>query len=168
MVNIINIWTDGSCDNNPRNANHGLGGWAFIAYLDGELIEEDLGFHQKSSSSTMEMEAIIKALEFCIKTRFKKVTINIHSDSAMVVNCFNDKWYFKWEENNYFTVKNSGLWKHMILSYRKLKKSNKVNFVKVKGHSGIEENERVDFLAGEARKFLIDKINPKCKKTQNN
>lgn len=161
MGKNVEIWTDGSCNNDRHNKYGNLGGWAFTVHIDGELIEEDLGFHQKATSSTMEMEAVIRSLEYCKKIKLKKCEINIHSDSAMIVNCFRQQWFIKWQENDYFGVKNPGLWKHMIDLFFFLKNRNKVKFIKVKGHSGIEENERVDFLAGEARRYLMDKVDGK-------
>lgn len=147
------VYTDGSCNNNSKHKSGGFGGWAFIVILNGELIHENLGYVKNTTSTQMEMVAVIEALRYCNKN-FKNHIVNIHSDNAMVVNCFNERWYEKWQEIGWFNVKNSALW------IKKLKLINKninlTKFTKVKGHSGIPENERVDFLAGEARKYILE------------
>lgn len=147
---MIEVWTDGSCNNNPKHENHGLGGWAFSVIKDGITIHEDLGYENNTTSTRMEMEAVIQALKFMDSIQIKE-RIDVHSDSAYVVNCFLQKWYIRWIEMDWDEVKNRDKWEEMI-SYTKLLK---VKFVKVKGHSGIEENERVDYLAGYARNYLI-------------
>lgn len=149
---IVNIWTDGSCNNSP-NADKS-GGWAYLIEIDGKYYHEDLGFDTDSTSSRMEMEAVRQALEYS-KKEFNNCIINIHSDSAYVVNCFLEKWYIRWIENEWVMIKNSDLWKKILALMNK--NQNKVFFKKVKGHAGIEQNERVDFLAGTARKFLLER-----------
>jgi ribonuclease HI len=149
----VNIWTDGSCNNNTKFKTALYGGWAFIAKVDDDLIHEDLNYKEETTSTQMEMIAVIEALKYSNKV-FKGRVVNIHSDSAMVVNCFHQRWYDNWENNSYVNVKNEELWKEMITLVHS--KVNKVRFVKVKGHAGIEENERVDFLAGEARKYILE------------
>ncbi len=147
---MIDIWTDGSCNNNKKHENCGIGGWAFSVIKDGETIFEDLGYEESTTSTRMEMEAVIQALKYAHKNKINE-RINIHSDSAYVVNCFLEKWYIRWIEMDWDDIKNRDKWEEMLHYTRLLK----IKFVKVKGHSGIENNERVDFLAGEARKYLI-------------
>ena len=72
----------------------------------------------------------------------------IYSDSAYVVNAFNNGWIYNWIKNNWKTsskepVKNKELWKKL---YNLTKKHN-VNFIKVKGHSDNKYNNRCDELA---------------------
>jgi ribonuclease HI len=102
----------------------------------------------------MEMMAVIKALECIIDAPQlfrKQFTYNIVSDSAYIVNCFNDKWYERWWTENYLFVKNEDLWKIMFKLAFNFNRGIKFNFVKVKGHSGDKYNEIVDKLAHEAR-----------------
>lgn len=149
----INIWTDGSCNNNTKHKTALYGGWAFIVKVDGDLVHEDCFYMEETTSTQMEMVAVIKALKYANKV-FKGKRVNIHSDSAMVVNCFHDRWYDNWRNNSWINVKNADLWREKLNLVES--KINKVIFVKVKGHAGIEENERVDFLAGEARKYILE------------
>lgn len=151
---MIEIWTDGSCNNNKNHPNHGLGGWAFTVIEDGETLYEDLGYAKDTTSTRMEMEAVLQGLEYA-KNHLKGKRISVHSDSAYVVNCFKDKWYIRWIEMEWDDIKNRDKWEPII----KLTSFLKVKYVKVKGHIGIEHNERVDFLAGEARKYLICELN---------
>jgi ribonuclease HI len=147
---MIHIWTDGSCNNNKKHENSGIGGWAFLVIKDGETIFEDLGYTEETTSTRMEMEAVIQSLKYAYQNHLTD-KIDLHSDSAYVVNCFLEKWYIRWIEMDWYDIKNRDKWEEM-LHYTKLLK---IKFVKVKGHAGIESNERVDFLAGEARKYLI-------------
>lgn len=148
---MIKIWTDGSCNNNKKHSSHALGGWAYTAKdEDGITIAEDLGYEEGATSSTMEMKAVLEALKFAVGRKERGI-VEIHSDSAYVVNCFLEKWYIRWQEIEWQDIKNSELWQDII----ELTKLIKVRFIKVKGHAGIEENERVDYLAGIARKHLI-------------
>ena len=147
---MIEVWTDGSCNNNKKHVNSGAGGWAFIVVEDGETIFEDLGFEENTTSTRMEMEAVSRALKYASENFISK-KFNLNSDSAYVVNCFLDRWYIRWIEMDWDDIKNRDKWEEILHYYRKVK----VKFVKVKGHAGIEENERCDYLAGIARNHLI-------------
>jgi ribonuclease HI len=74
--------------------------------------------------------------------------VKLHSDSAYIVNCFHQKWYAKWEKNGWKTagnkpVENKELWQELL----RLVRTHEVEFVKVKGHSDVEWNNRCDELA---------------------
>ena len=92
----------------------------------------------------MEITAVLEA----VKILKFPCEITIYSDSAYVVNCFKQGWIYNWQKNNWVNsdkkpVKNKELW---IELYNELKK-HKFSFVKVKGHSDNELNNRCDFLA---------------------
>lgn len=76
--------------------------------------------------------------------------ITIFSDSAYVVNCFEDRWYVGWEKNGWINsskqkVKNRTLWERILKEYRALLSTGvKVHIRKIKGH----------LSASEARKWL--------------
>ena len=79
----------------------------------------------------------------------------MYSDSAYVVNAFNQGWIENWKKNNWRTagkdpVKNQELWEELY----ELTQKHKVEFIKVKGHSDNEYNNRCDFLATSAIKTL--------------
>lgn len=153
---MIEIWTDGSCNNNPKHANHGYGGWGFVMVKNGETLFEDLGYDSGVTSQRMEMAAVIEGLRAAIN-KYPNTRVTIVSDSAYVVNCFHERWYLRWIECEWDDVKNKEYWQEMLELYHS--KFIKVKFRKVKGHAGIEFNERADYLAGEARKYILEQNN---------
>ena len=137
MVNVT-IYTDGACSGNP-----GPGGWAAVR-LYGDNRKEISGGSKNTTNNIMEITAVIEALK-CLKFECEA---KVHSDSAYVVNCFNNGWIQKWKKNNWQTaskepVKNKELWEELY----NLVQKHKVEFIKVKGHSNVELNNRCDELA---------------------
>ena len=134
---MLKIWTDGSCLGNP-----GPGGWGFIA-TDGTNIAERCGGEKDTTNNKMELTAVIKALRAARKHK----EIEIHTDSQYVKNGM-QSWIKNWKKNNWKTadkktVKNKELWQELY----DLTKTHKVQFIKVKGHSDNEFNNRCDELA---------------------
>lgn len=81
--------------------------------------------------------------------------VNLYSDSAYVVNAFNQGWIYNWVKKDWKTVgnepvKNKELWQELY----SLTKIHTVKFIKVKGHSDNEFNNRCDELARNAIKKL--------------
>ncbi len=93
------------------------------------------------------MLAVIKALAAFEK---KKQVIHIHTDSQFVIKgC--TSWLLQWKRKGWVTaknqpVKNRDLW----LQLDALLQTCMTRFTWVKGHSGIELNERADQLANKA------------------
>ena len=119
------------------------GGWGAILMLD-EHKKEISGYSENTTNNIMEITAVLEA----VKMLKYECEITIYSDSAYVVNAFKQGWIYNWQKNNWKTadkkpVKNQELWKEL---YAELSK-HKFNFVKVKGHSDNEFNNRCDFLA---------------------
>jgi ribonuclease HI len=132
------VYTDGACSYNP-----GPGGWAAIL-LYGQHRKEISGGERETTNNRMELTAVIRALE-ALK---KPCRVRVHSDSAYIVNCFKQKWHVKWEKNGWVTaskkpVENKDLWQRLL----ELMKRHQVEFIKVKGHSDVELNNRCDELA---------------------
>ncbi|NLM48202.1 MAG: ribonuclease HI [Epulopiscium sp.] len=133
------IYTDGACSNNQAQGLQ-AGGWAAV-FVNGEELS---GGDRATTNNRMEMKAVIEAL----KNTPPGAHVKIYSDSAYIINCFNQKWIDKWEKNGWMTssnkaVENKDLW----LEIRQLEKERKVEWIKVKGHSGNPWNERADQLA---------------------
>lgn len=134
----VNIYTDGACSGNP-----GPGGWgATLMYKD--TIKEISGYVEATTNNRMELLAAIKALE-ALK---EPCVVNLHTDSSYLYNAFTQSWISKWQKNNWKTskktpVENHDLWLRLI----ELNNIHKINWIKVKGHSDNEYNNRCDFLA---------------------
>ena len=142
------IYTDGSCYYADR-----CGGWSFVVVENGEIVDEDLGAVCDTTSAVMEMSAVIQAIRYA-NSNYKDITVHIVTDYATVVNCFKERWYLRWIETEWYLVKNPEVWQEMLAEINR--RVNKIRFKKVKGHAGVEFNERADFLAGEARKFCLE------------
>lgn len=144
MEEVI-IYTDGACSGNP-----GPGGWGSILMCKGNT-KEISGGKKDTTNNVMELTAVIEALKL-LKFKCK---VNLYSDSAYVVNAFNQKWIYGWMKNGWKNaskepVKNKELWQELY----ELTKVHDVTFIKVKGHSDNEYNNRCDEMAREAIKEL--------------
>ena len=144
MEKVI-IYTDGACSGNP-----GPGGWgAILMYKDNK--KEISGGKKNTTNNEMELTAVIEGL----KLLKYPCEVEVYSDSAYVVNAFLQKWIDNWIKNNWKTsnkepVKNQELWKELY----ELTKTHKVKFIKVKGHSDNEFNNRCDEMARNSIKNL--------------
>lgn len=140
MEEIV-IYTDGACSGNP-----GPGGWGSILMYK-ENVKEISGALKNTTNNIMELTAVVEAL----KTLKFKCKVKIYSDSAYVVNAFNQKWIYGWMKNGWRTsnkepVKNKELWQELY----DLTKIHDVEFIKVKGHADNEYNNRCDEMARNA------------------
>lgn len=141
----VTIYTDGACSGNP-----GPGGWgSILMYKDNK--KEISGGKQDTTNNVMELTAVIEGLKL-LKFPCK---VKLYSDSAYVVNAFNQKWIYGWLKNGWKNaskepVKNKELWQEL---YDLIQKHD-VEFIKVKGHADNEYNNRCDCLARTAIKNL--------------
>ena len=146
--NTITIYTDGSCYGNQNEVNYG--GWgAVLLYKEHKKTIYD--GEKNTTNNRMEMTAVIKALESLKRNDLK---IRLHTDSAYISNCINQKWYIKWRENNWKNskkqdVENKDLWVRLLDLYESF---DDIEFIKVKGHDGVELNELADDLANKGSK----------------
>ena len=134
----IIIYTDGACTGNP-----GAGGYGAVI-IDGDRREELSGGYKLTTNNRMEMMGAIAALE-SLKSNSK---VKLHSDSKYIVDAVVKGWAKKWQANGWRRnkkemAKNPDLWQELL----DLCKIHDVEFVWVKGHAGIPENERCDRLA---------------------
>ncbi len=141
----VTIYTDGACSGNP-----GPGGWGAILMYN-ETSKEISGANKDTTNNIMEITAVIEAL----KLLKEECEVKVYSDSAYVVNAFKQGWIYNWKKNNWKTaskdpVKNKELWEELYSLVQK----HKVEFIKVKGHSDNEYNNRCDFLATSAIKTI--------------
>ena len=139
----VTIYTDGACSGNP-----GPGGWGTILMYN-ENKKEISGGKDNTTNNVMELTAVIEGLKL-LKFPCK---VKLYSDSAYVVNSFNQKWIYGWLKNGWKNaskepVKNKELWQELY----ELTKIHEVEFIKVKGHADNEYNNRCDELARNAIK----------------
>ncbi len=137
MSRDVTVYTDGACSGNP-----GPGGWAAIINDGGE--REIAGAEPHTTNQRMELTAAIEGLAAIPDRR----RVHVYTDSAYVMNCFEQRWYDKWENNGWLgagkkPVTNRDLWERLIDQTRR----HDVVWHKVKGHSGDVMNDRVDALA---------------------
>jgi ribonuclease HI len=137
MKKVI-IYTDGACSGNP-----GSGGWAAILRY-GEHEKELSGYEEATTNNRMELNAAIEAL----KLLKESCEVELYSDSAYLVNGFAKGWVNSWKANGWKNsgkeeVKNIDLWSELD----NLNSIHKINWIKVKGHSDDENNNRCDKLA---------------------
>lgn len=145
------VFTDGGCSGNP-----GPGGWAFVIN-DGEneLIEQS-GGEPQTTNNRMELQAVIKALEYIIASKETVTSVEIHTDSQYVKNGIT-VWIHTWKKNGWRTaskapVKNKEYWITLDALASKLP----VTWHWVKGHAGVELNERCDTLVRQEMDILLN------------
>lgn len=143
---VIKIYTDGACSNNP-----GPGGWGVIVCKGDSIIKMN-GGKKETTNNQMELTAIINALEFILNDDGSNY--QILSDSSYCVNTFNLGWLKGWKKNGWLTssgnkIKNEELWKVADELFSKILeiRYKAITFIKVKGHSGVCMNEEADELA---------------------
>lgn len=146
----IVIYSDGGAKGNP-----GKGGYGAILLFKNYRKELSEGF-RLTTNNRMELLGVIKALE---SLKREDIPIVVYSDSKYIVDAINKGWLKNWIRKNWKRgkneeVKNVDLWKRM----QKLLENRDIIFKWVKGHNGIEENERCDELVNLAIKEKSDNI----------
>lgn len=137
---VVEIFTDGACRGNP-----GPGGWGVLLRYKG--VERELyGYQAEATNNQMELMATIQGLEAL--SRPCKVILT--TDSQYVRQGITT-WIAGWKRKQWKTaagqpVKNQELWQRLERAAAR----HQVDWRWVKGHSGHDENERVDQLANKA------------------
>ena len=144
----IEIYTDGGCSGNP-----GPGGWAFVLRRDGtETLRS--GGEANTTNNRMELTAVIAALTEA-EAQAPGASVELKTDSQYVKNGIT-AWIRNWKKNGWRTadkkpVKNQELWEALDEVTARVKPV----FSWVKGHAGVEHNERCDQMVQvEIRKFM--------------
>ncbi len=133
------LFTDGSCWTGDR-----IGGWAYLALDCDENIIEGSGGDVDTTISRMELSGPIEGLT-AIGLACGACDILVYSDSQYVVFGANNR--------NRKRNKNNDLWN---LLDELVDSHNYVEFLHVKGHADSEYNNRVDGMAGDARRRTQD------------
>ncbi len=140
MAEKVHIYSDGACRGNP-----GPGGWGTLLKYNG--TEKELyGAEADTTNNRMELMGAIKGLESLTKSSEVLLT----TDSQYVMKGITE-WIDGWKSRNWKTaakkpVKNQDLWQRLDEACQ----SHQIEWQWVKGHSGHDENERVDQLANKA------------------
>jgi ribonuclease HI len=137
MKGRVVIHTDGACSGNP-----GPGGWGVVMRFGPELREIQ-GGEAQTTNNRMELTAAIKALE----ALDRPAAVDLYTDSQYVKSGITE-WMPKWKKNGWRTadrkpVKNVDLWQRLDAAAAR----HEVSWHWLRGHTGLEENERADELA---------------------
>jgi ribonuclease HI len=128
------IYTDGGCVTEKR-----VGGWAAVI-SSGPSLQELSGSERDTTNQRMEIRGAIEGL----KSIQKPSRVKLHSDSAYLINCMNQKRYENWMTNVWRNSKkkpvgNRDLWEELL----EVSSVHDVQWIKVKGHSGIRGEREV-------------------------
>jgi len=148
-VKKVEIYTDGSCKQNP-----GPGGWGAVLVYQGRELELS-GGQADTTNNRMELTAVIEALK---KLR-EPCQVTLTTDSKYVSDGISKGWAASWRARGWKKADkspalNPDLWGTLL----DLCETHTVKFVWVKGHAGHPYNERCDTLAqGEAQRIMDKK-----------
>lgn len=123
---VIHVWTDGACQGNPGPCGVG------VVVIDGEKRKEHGEYLGHGTNNIAELTAVLRGLDFVTDT---KRPVRVYSDSSYSIGVLSLGWKPKVNQELITEIKDR------IAAFRD------VRFVKVRGHSGIPENERCDQLA---------------------
>jgi ribonuclease HI len=140
MTNKVVMYTDGACRGNP-----GPGGWGVILSYRNQNKTLN-GYEPQTTNNRMELTAAIEGLRALSRT----CDIELNTDSKYVLQGISE-WIESWKTNGWKTaakkpVKNVDLWQLLDEQVKK----HRISWHWVKGHTGIEGNERADQLANVA------------------
>ena len=150
MSEVIDIYTDGACMNNP-----GPGGWAAVITTPHGTNLTVRGRYPTSTNNRMELTAAVKGLQGLQRldrliSKPWDLPVILHSDSKYLTDAFNENWLPKWKKNGWNTsmgtpVSNPDLWRELLL----LAEQRNITWQWVKGHSGNYFNDLCDQIATE-------------------
>lgn len=136
-VSGLQIYVDGSFSLEKRNYSFGM-----VAILNGEVVHEDKGVGDDEEAVPLrnvsgEVLGAMRAVEYAILENHKEV--NLYFDYQGI-----ESWALgTWKRNNRITSSYHSFMQDKM-------KEIKINFKKVKGHSGDKYNDRADVLAKQA------------------
>ena len=116
----------------------------------GDTNTEHAGFDRQTTNNRMELMAVIEGFALVVSPGQH---VRVHLDSGYVRDAFVKRWVKQWERNgwrrtNGRAVLNRDLWERLIAE---VARHERVEWLKVKGHSGVPLNERAHQLATAAR-----------------
>ncbi len=140
MYKQVEIFTDGSCINNPGPGGYGV----IVRYKKVEKIFT-MGY-QLTTNNRMELMAAIVALEVLTAP----CNVILSTDSQYVQQGIT-RWIFNWKKQGWKSakrqlIKNIDLWQRLELAVQR----HIITWEWVKSHAGHIDNERCDMLARDA------------------
>jgi len=102
------------------------------------------GGEARTTNNRMELTGVVHGL----RALRRPCRVRVHVDSSYVKNAFTNGWLVRWQRNGWKNaekqpVKNRELWQLLLTEAKR----HEIEWVKIKGHVGVELNERVDRLA---------------------
>lgn len=151
MQNMLTVYTDGGCSGNP-----GPGGWAFVVFEGDKELAAQSGGERQTTNNRMELSAVIQALTYILALDRPISSVQVNTDSQYVKNGIT-QWIHNWKRNGWRTaakapVKNREYWIQLDGLASKLP----IEWKWVKGHAGIELNERCDALVRKEMDALLE------------
>lgn len=149
-IERIKIYTDGSTIKNP-----GLGAWAavIVAGKEGdERVRVLTGYEADTDNSRMELIAALEGMRFFRSRQ----SLTIYSDATYLVNAFQKGWIDTWAANNWqkkpYGSKPAGQIanRDIMEGLDRQAAFHDVEFVLVKGHTGVKYNEMAHSAAYKA------------------
>lgn len=140
-MKIIELFTDGSC----APTNPGPGACAYAIVDNNVLLRSEVFRYPESTNNIMELTAVIKVLEYCIKKHLD-CDLYLYTDSQYVQKGMT-KWGEKWKSNNWKSstgklIANKDIWVQIL----ELQSQLSITCQWVRGHSGHPWNEYCDQL----------------------
>ena len=153
------IYCDGSTRGNGQE--NAVGAWAYLVRNENGIFKTDYRAEANTTNQRMELMAAAEALDFIVYNHLVVPfdTIVVYTDSAYLHNCVKQGWYRNWQMNGWKNSKkqpvaNQDLWERLIPYFEQPE----IEFVKIKGHAGVEYNEQVDTMAQNASLQLKEQL----------
>lgn len=155
MLGNCKIYTDGSTRNN--GGQKAYGGYAYAVIVNDTLRIANSEGCINTTNQRMELTAALEGLKKVKEEDFSSITV--YSDSAYLINCYQQSWWENWQKNGWLNSKkqpvaNQDLWEQIIPFF----KNKKINWEKVKGHATDKWNNYVDGLAQSASQRIKEKL----------
>ena len=125
-ADTIHVWTDGACTGNPGPAGVG------VVFIDGADRREHSEYLGHGTNNIAELTAVLRGLDMVSDPRRP---VRVYTDSTYAIGVLSLNWKAKANQELVAEIRD------------RVRVFPRLEFVKVKGHAGIPENERCDELA---------------------